>query len=227
MENTHRNPTSLRHQIAGDMTFDDQGPASLQQVLDRLSSARSNISSHANRLALISIFLSCVYVVKIAGLRLDLVIFDQKIFEVPYGIFVFCITSQICFIIAISRLMDARVFDRYILGICEKAWPGHSTAIYKTFHDQSAWIEPTALALHHKANKDNSLFSKILLYSFSIIGLVVYTFPIGCGFWFVASEHYNLEPEYQTARMIAVIFTTILSLLWTFAYIALLSIDND
>lgn len=106
------NKRKLRDLLSQQIPSDSEGALAPHESINRLISARDEVTKQSNNFLLISLAFALLYSLRNIGLRLDLTVLDYKIFETPYGLFVFCIASSISFIIAISRFMDARIFDR-------------------------------------------------------------------------------------------------------------------
>lgn len=134
----------IRARVARKLELDPDGPASAEQILERLDAARDQASRQCLWFLIASVAFLLLFGLKIAGLRGDVTLFDQKIFEVPYGIFIFCILAQLASCMYFLRSLDATVYDRFILAVCEKAWPEKSAAIYRTYPNSHSWLEPSA-----------------------------------------------------------------------------------
>lgn len=137
----------LRDLLSQQIPLESDGALSPKESLTRLITARDEVTKQSNNFLLISIGFAILYCLRSIGLRLDITVFDYKIFETPYGLFVFCVVSSIAFVVAMSRFMDARIFDRYAKATCEAYWPNQAEYAYNTFPRTNSWLEPTNRAL--------------------------------------------------------------------------------
>jgi hypothetical protein len=70
------------------------------EALARIAAAREVALEQSNRFLLFGIASTIFYTVKVFALRIDIVLFDTKIFEIPYGLFVFALAGTIVFALA-------------------------------------------------------------------------------------------------------------------------------
>lgn len=137
----------LRDLLSQKIPFEIEGALAPKESLTRLTAARDEVTKQSNNFLLVSIGFAILYCLRSIGLRLDITVLDYKIFETPYGLFVFCVCSSISFVVAMSRFMDARIFDRYAKATCEIYWPNQADYAYNTFPRINSWLEPTNRAL--------------------------------------------------------------------------------
>jgi hypothetical protein len=106
----------------------------------RLADARDSIYGQSNRFLVAGMVFAVLYGVKAIGLRVDLVISGNRIFELPYGLFVFCVLGAGSFLIAQTRFMDAHAVDRRMAGIAKTFVPADPDQYLQTFPAQSSWL---------------------------------------------------------------------------------------
>lgn len=219
---------SIRAAAFDGFYLDEQGPASADKVLERLGEARSQSTKESNRLIVASLCFVLFYFIKLAGLRADIVIFDQKIFAVPYGMFLFCILSQLSMTAGNIRLSDARVFDRLMKGICDTAWPDRSQAIFKTYPNQGIWLD--AASSTFSSMKDRTL-SRIFFTIFQIplvlVSLGVLTSPILIGCYFLYDWKREIGTGAVNLQFYSVMTSTALALVWFVNYMLIHVADSD
>jgi hypothetical protein len=211
-----------------DLPLDGDRFNSAAKVLERLSEARNSTSKEANKFLLLAVLFSVFYLVKVIGLRVDLVLLDQKIFEIPYGIFIFSIISQGLFVLSLSRAMDARVFDRNIKAVCNRLWKDSGEFFYSSVPNPYAWMEPTANAIQQMRGRSFlKIFGKVC-YSFASIFLILlYSAPIITGIHFLTNFDdlkYDFNQDYQ---YYSVVFLTILSLIWLLATLMIYAANRE
>lgn len=157
--------------------------------MQRLSSARDAILAQSNRFLIAGMLFACLYGVKAVGLRIDIVVFDTKIFELPYGLFVFCVLGAGSFLIAQTRYLDAHALECRMREISREAEPKLAQRYLQTFPSEHSWMD-LAREQFESAPGKKAIF---LSFSFTFAGLVVlalYFFPV------FASIHYLLNwPE--------------------------------
>jgi hypothetical protein len=210
------------------ISLDATGVGSAEKAIERISAARSKATRESNRFLLVSLLFGILYLVKIAGLRADIVIMDQKVFEVPYGVFIFCICSLFAFCLSCIRSSDARVYDRYLMGICDKAWPTQAQSMYQTIPNDDIWLAPSSESIH--ALTENS-FSKSLFVCFSIptylAGFFILLLPILSGFYFLIKWKELISLGNIHVQYYSVLFFTIISCMWFINGILIHVVDND
>lgn len=110
--------------------------------MTRLATARDNIFNQSNRFLVAGMVFAALYAVKAVGLRIDLVVLDTKIFDIPYGLFVFCILGAGSFLIAQSRYIDAHALDRRLSELAKSAYPEKFVDYLCTFPADASWLRP-------------------------------------------------------------------------------------
>jgi hypothetical protein len=218
----------FRSSVFGSFTVDADGPGSADKILERLSAARTSATKESNRFLLISVGLVALYLIKIVGLRADLVLFGQKIFEVPYGVFLFCLASQVAMCLSLVRSSDARVFDRYMMAVIEKRWPESASIIYSTYPNEGAWLETTNKAIH---SLKESGWSRAL-YSFSIIPTLILIItmilsPLLSGIYYLIDWEQQIVSGRVDLQYYAVSASTSFASLWLLNYILVHTRDHD
>jgi hypothetical protein len=151
-------------------------------ALVRIASARDAATRQSNRFLLAGIFSTLFYAIKIAGLRIDIVIADAKIFETPYGLFVFGAIGSICFILAQLRYLDGRAFD-YKLRRAAKANEEFNTR-YDSFPSEHNWLLPASEVF---ADQSSSRMARMFFNVLGLIAFLLYSVPL------LASAHFLLS----------------------------------
>jgi hypothetical protein len=212
-------PNAVRAALAQKMQLDD---LDVEAVLERFSGAYERSIRQHYTTQIIGTGISTLYFVKSIGLRLDLVFFDVKIFEVPYGNFVFCILAQFFFIGSCLRLIDARSVDRQIKTICELKYDGNAELMYYSYKGAIEWTDSFFSIL-------NSLNGAMLFKSASrIIGtfaalimMIIFCLPIISGFHFIDNIDIIGDKQNFAFQHWSVLASTVSSILFlglTFVY---------
>lgn len=108
--------------------------------MERLASARDSIHVQSNRFLVAGMVFAILYAVKAIGLRIDLVLFDTKVFELPYGLFVFCVLGAGSFLIAQTRFMDAHAISRRMNVIADAFARDKAEQYLRSFPAKSSWL---------------------------------------------------------------------------------------
>jgi len=227
-EKSTKHRRAIRDSFFANLVFDDSGPASPEKVLERLESARLQATKEANRLLIISFLFCGLYLIKASGLRVDLVLFDQKIFEVPYGICFFCIIAQISFCMNCIRSLDARIYDRYLKRACELKWPVMSDDVYQTFPNQAAWSEGAIGALSRIKNRDvaKGCLSVLMLPSLLLI-LTMLLAPTAAGLYYLIDWQRQISTGNIAIQYYSVMFSTTITIIWFAQYCAIHGMDQE
>lgn len=225
---TGRKSGSIRRYILGDFSPDPEGPGSVEKILERLAKARSQLTKESNRLLVLSLVFLGLYFIKVLGLRADLVLFGQKIFEVPYGILVFCIAAQGCSCLATVRLSDARVLDRYLKAVCDKQWPAQADTMYRLIPDESSWLDATGDSID--ALDEHSVL--ISFYALSmlpslLLALLLFMGPVGAGIYYLIDWKAQIQTGNVALQFYTVLVTTIINFLWLLIYTLLYHADKE
>ena len=130
---------AIRKIVDDNLTLNPTTPVEGVALLERLAAVYEQRISHANRLLYFYVLFVIFYLVRIVGLRLDIVFSGHKIFEVPYGIFFFCLVSQVAYAGSVLLNTEARFYQRYIEIICDKLWPGKSEVIKQGYIGKSSF----------------------------------------------------------------------------------------
>ncbi|WP_168727379.1 hypothetical protein [Sphingomonas sp. CCH10-B3] len=209
-------------------TPDAAGPASAEKILERLSAARANSSKEANRFLYISLAFVGLYIVRVAGLRMDLVIFDQKVFEVPHGLFFFCLGSQLSLCISFAKNVDARVFDRLMRSICDHQWHHDSLAVYRTIPNEHAWLETSSQIMHALPSNiiSRNIFIFVMILT-SLLGLIIMFSPVAAGLYIIVDWKLQITNGWIDLQYYLVLTSTCLSLAWFVNYVAVHLTDHD
>lgn len=214
--------------MSGNIILEESGAASAGSILDRLSNARDKIGQQSNRFGLVGLVFFGFLVLRLIGLRVDLVFFGQKIFELPYGIFVFCVSGQICVSISILRWLDARVIDRFMLGVCEQAWPRSSQSIYESYPDVQAWL--SSLEDISKALKEWSWHKALHSLAYFFVGtllLLVFAAPVAAGVWVLSRRNELIVGGDVDAQFCILLGSTVLTALVLINALSVLFADDD
>jgi hypothetical protein len=219
---------AIQRHVLTHFSPDAAGPGSIEKILERLGKARAQATKESNRFLTLSILFLGLYFVKLIGLRADLVIFDQKIFEVPYGILIFCMASQLCLCLSTARLADARIYDRYLKAVCQNAWPGQADTMYKLVPDENSWLNATSDSID--ALESRPLLSAI--YNFAmlpslLLGLVLFVSPILAGLYYLYDWIEQIKTGNISLQYYSVLASTSVTFLWVVLYLCLYFADSD
>ncbi|MFK4003278.1 hypothetical protein [Qipengyuania sp. NPDC077563] len=137
-----------------------------RDALVRFANARDAALQQSNRFLLFGIASSVFYAIKMAGLRIDIVIADTKIFETPYGLFIFGVVGAACFILAQLRYLDAEAFDDQLKKLASSSGPVEFR--YSAFPSKHHWLSPA----NDEYGSDTASFSKKV--AFACLALCVF-----------------------------------------------------
>ena len=204
------------------------GPLAPEAVLQRLATARDAVVSQSNRFLLGALFFSALYGVKLIGLRVDLILFDYKIFETPYGISLFCFCANVSLSIAFSRFLDARAFDRQLRAVCEKAWGTSAQFAYETYPQENAWLAPTSAMITTigEGGVRTPIATLVVLLA-GIALMAFYVLPIICGFHFLQNFEALADANGRAIQYWSVLGSLGASLLFAIASLSLMFKDFD
>lgn len=149
-------------------------------------------------------------------------LFDQKVFEVPYGLFFFLLAAQLASNLSTIRSADARSFDRLLKAICDQAWPSQSEIAHRTFPNDHQWFEPTGytLGLIRGAGFWKLLFSLVTLVTM-LVGLLIIISPIISGLYYLFDWHDQIVSGDINLQYYVVLASTILTIAWFINYFIL------
>lgn len=219
---------TLRNVVYGTWKPDPNGIASTEKVVERIVDAYKLSLKQSNQLLAISLGLALLYSIKVIGLRIDLVIFDQKVFKLPYGLFIFCIASQLTFAMGCVRFLDQRVFDRYLRAVCDKEWGDQADFIYQTLKGGHDWTT-TAQSLIDRPSV--SIYFRVVhgltMASFAMIYLIVFLTPIMSGIYFMYDAKAQISGNYPDLQFWSVFAATFLSGMMIVVSFAFYNLDND
>jgi hypothetical protein len=223
-----RENRSIRAALISKVNIEDSGIMSADNIIERLAIARNTTTKQSNRLLMLSLAFSLFFLIKIAGLRIDIVLADQKIFELPYGLFIFCIVSQISYSLSLIISFESRVFDRMIRGICDKKWPDTSELVYRTFPNEGLWFDTTS---HAVRKLDGAYGTKTLFWLASFIALAIATtiflMPLILGVYFLCNSTDFIKSGHKEIQYYSVAISTTVCALWTIFGISIFLIDED
>lgn len=202
----------IRTALTQGLEFQENGPASAEKTIERLAEAYKLAITQSNRLSYTSIAVAGLYAIKVFGMRVDIIVFDQKVFELPYGLFVFCVVSQVIFVGSCIRAMDARVIDRAIKDICDKKFNDVSGMIYMSLRGAQEWSGNLNFLMIKLTE------SLLLRFVYAIISLttacVVISLilsPLTSGVFFLVNSTTQISGEAPEAQFYIVLSSTILS----------------
>lgn len=151
-------------------------------AMARVANARDTALRQSNKFLLGGMGSSALYAIKLAGLRLDLVVADTPIFETPYGLFVFGIVGSVCFLLAQLRFLDGKALDLKLKRMSPDA--NRSCLAYDTFPSVHNWLAPSELEF---GGNRAGLITKLAFVILGLTTLLVYMLPL------FASAHFLLN----------------------------------
>jgi hypothetical protein len=220
--------TSARDVLTKRIALEDSGPLAAEAILSRLADSRNRVLQQSNRFLLASLFLSILYAIKMIGLRLDLILFDYKIFQTPYGMAVFCFSANLAFSIGVTRFLDARAFDRIIRAVCDKAWSDRGFFAYETYPQADSWLAPTysLVEVLGKGGVRVSLATSVMTITGLLI-MLIYLIPIATGVDFLWNFGKLADPGGKEFQYWSVFASVTASALFVIACISLTVKDFD
>jgi hypothetical protein len=198
---------------------DKEGVYSTDKILERLLSARDHVSKQSNRFLLISFGLSILYLVKLAGLRADFILFEQKVFELPYGLFLFLILAQVAACLSLIKAAEERSYDLEILAICKRIWPTQHELVYESMPD-SASLNPGSALIAERAKLGRG--SRFIYFATTLVSGTLAAFvlmgPIFAGIYYLADWRKQIVTGNVDLQYYSVCFSTVLTFAWVFTY---------
>ena len=207
--------------------MDRDGLLSPEKVFERANSTRITATKEANRFWLASLIFCVLYLLKLAGIRLDLAFFDTKVMEVPYGLSVFILAANVSASLALVRFCDARGTERTIAALATTIWPTQARAAFATMPNEHEWLTPSADALLFVTKRGFSrLIYNLTIFLTAIPLLIMVFLPAGCATWFLLDWQQQITSGDIPLQFWAVVITLILNVLWILAYFALHSLTE-
>ena len=170
-----------------------------------------------------------LFTIRISGLRADLVIFSQKVLEVPYGTFVFCVVAQFSLCAAAVAMADSRVFDRYLRAACALKWPQkNSFFLYKSIPNDSSWLDASLFALSDlKGVKNQTIIVSISLVVFALLLSGVILAPIMGGVFYLYDWKNQIVSGWIDLQYSVVLISTVVTLLAIVAFFSFFNLTAD
>lgn len=141
-----------------------------REALKRLAAARDAALAQSNRFLLLGLGASLFYAVKLAGLRIDLVVLDTKIFDAPYGLFIFGVIGAASFILAQLRYLDGEALDLQLKRVSPDKGPEEFR--HGAFPSKHHWL--SAAQSEFGSEKEPLLIK----FAFGCLGIVVFSLYI-------------------------------------------------
>ncbi len=182
--------------------------------LKRLADARNLSSKSANRLMIISLCFSILYMLRSEGIGQTLSVAGYPLKDIPYGLYIFCICSLSLSIVSMIRSCDSRNFDRRLKFACDTKDIEKSKLIYLSFPNDEAWAEPFGQGIVSvKSNIIIAVIKYTTLALFSILTLVIFFLPTLIGISYIWTESYALGSEFLEIRKYSTLLLVVLSAL--------------
>jgi hypothetical protein len=212
-----------------EMAFDSsaEGAAEPREMLHRLSAIHENLQRLSIKISIVYIVAVLFYLIRIAGLRFDIIIFDQKIFQVPYGIFLFCIVVQLAYMLQMVISTDARMYQRYIEIICEKCWPNKNELVKQSYIGMGLPINAISRFLSYKSNSISGRICSILSIPVVLFATAIYFSPIICGIWFLVEWEKQITSGDVDLQYYSVMISTVSAVSISILGIFIYYIDDD
>lgn len=219
---------SIRAALTSKVQIEDSGIMSADNIIERLVISRNRTAKESNRILMLSLTFSVFFLIKMAGLRVDIVFADQKIFSLPYGLFIFCVVSQVLYTLSLIRSYESRVFDRMMRGICDKKWPETSELVYRTFPNEGMWFD----MISHTVRKLEGAYGTktlfwIATFFAAVIGTLIFLIPLILGIYFLWNSTDFIKSGHIEIQYYSVALSTTVCALWTICGISILLIDED
>lgn len=178
------------------------------RALERIAKARDKAISQSNRFLLVGMVSSLFYGVKVASLRIDLVISDTRIFETPYGLFVFGVIGSVSFILAQFRFLDGKALDSSLAELANAN--GAPELSHQTFPSENNWLQPASERFGgvHYGAAAQAAFSFL-----GICALLIYAVPLIAGLHFLWNWPELAGENYTAYQWWVVMILLLLSLL--------------
>ena len=218
----HLNQDLRTEELLSALEMDSEGLLSPEKIFDRSNALRATASKEANRFGLCSLVFCVFYLLKLAGVRLDLALLDTKVMEVPYGLSVFILAGNMSSSLALARFCDARASERTIATLAAAMWPKQKRAAFATMPNEHEWLTPSADALLFVTKRG---FSRVVynttIYLTAIPLLVMVLLPVACSAWFLIDWKAQISTGSVNLQFWAVAIAFGLNFLWIIAYFAL------
>jgi hypothetical protein len=183
-------------------------------LLDRLSSQYQIAFKESNRYFTIYLLASLFYVFKLAGLRFDILLVGQKVYDSNYGIFLFSSTGLIFLTIAALRAADAAVLEQIVGAVCEQTC-GKSADLYtKSYVSGGVWMH-TLIEIAPSVEGRKTFFALNVLQwlTWGVLVFSVAIAPIVIGIYVMIDHQNQIIGEHQSLQFYVVLVLTVTAII--------------
>lgn len=175
----------IRNGLRSKWSSSDFSAIASDEALERLAEARNKSSRTANTFMLFAASVSFLYFLKLEGLASDFSVGQYRLADLPFGLFVLCVTALALSSVALIRMGDSRGFDRMLRLACEHRHDADCELRYLAFPNENGWGEPFSQIAHVIAA---GAFVKVIrfvgffLVNLFLLGLLVAPLATGADF---------------------------------------------
>lgn len=187
-------------------TFDQ---AERNALLDRLSGQYQIAFKESNRYFTVYLLTSLFYIFKLAGLRFDILLVGQKLYDSNYGLFLFSSASLIFLTIAALRAADAAVLQQIINAVCEQTCGKASDLYSKSYVSGGVWMYTLMdIAPSVEGRKGFFILSVLLGLTLGLLLLLVAAAPIAIGVYVLVDHDSQIIGNHQSLQFYTVLALT-------------------
>jgi hypothetical protein len=197
-----------------------------EKKLERLAEVRDQSTKESNRFFVVSIALVGLYLIRAAGLTVDLTLFNAHVLNVPYGLFFFLLASQLSFCMSLLRLCDSISYKRAMTDLAKCSCSDAAEDLVATFPNKYDWFGITASMVEKIKGNDASAIFYISALLTSLFTVSLLLSPIACGIYFIVNSDAQIVTGNKTLQYWMVVVSTIFSILWFLNYIVVYRISK-
>ena len=187
-------------------TFDNGERGAL---LDRLSGQYQIAFKESNRYFTVYLLASLFYIFKLAGLRFDILLVGQKLYDSNYGVFLFSSASLIFLIIAALRAADAAVLEQIITAVCEQTCGKASDLYSKSYVSGGVWMYTLMdIAPSVEGRKGFYILHILLWLTWGVLLLAVAAAPIAIGVYVLNDHDVQIIGSHRSLQFYTVLALT-------------------
>lgn len=178
-------------------------------LLDRLSGQYQIAFKESNRYFTVYLLASLFYLFKLAGLRFDILLVGQKLYDNNYGAFLFSSASLIFLTIAALRAADAAVLEQIINAVCEQTCGKASDLYSKSYVSGGVWMYTLMdIASSFEGRKGFFILHALLWMTWGPLLLAVAAAPIAIGVYVLVDHDTQIIGNYQSLQFYSVLALT-------------------
>lgn len=204
-----------------------EGYFSAEKIIERLAKSRDEAGRLSNRFFVLALLFMGLGLIKLAGLDLSLTLIGIETDDLQYGLFFFVLAAQVCAVLSTSRTMDSRSFDYEIEKFVKLQFPGQSRPAVRTIPNAHEWLSPSSEVLETISGYGFPKFIYNVAMLVTVIFAIAVVFgPTALGVYYLFNHEALITEGDKDLQYWVVFAVTILSILWSCAYVAIHAITE-